>query len=53
VAIATLFIARKIFFGSAVTTVALRFLDLQMRINSMVHTWKSLRKQIEAIVEKK
>jgi hypothetical protein len=52
-AIATFFIARKIFFGSTVTSVALRFLDLQFRINSVVHTWKSLRKQIEAIVEKK
>jgi hypothetical protein len=50
VAIATLFIARKIFFGSKV---ALRFLDLQFRINGAVHTWKSIRKQIEAIVEEK
>jgi hypothetical protein len=53
VAIATFFLARKLFFGSTVTSVALRFFDLQFRINRVVHIWKSLRTQIEAIIEKK
>jgi hypothetical protein len=53
VAGATFFIAQKLLFGSTSPSIALRFFDLQFRIYSVVNTWKSLRKQIEVIIDKK